>query len=942
MTNIIFNPDTRPFNVMSLSREDFDRIELKPDNYLFFVLDKIVKDNSIVNVYSLYKGNVQVGVGDIIGSLPDSMKASNGGFRAMAFTRSEGKPEKPRESDFGTYYDLVNSKQAWQSRPDNLSGTGQVWVSYHWFTGRPAESLDTGDAWTDPVRLTGLNGADGKDGLNGADGKDGVNGRDGSNGKDGADGTGVFIRFNSSVSEPERPTGIGIDGGWSSNQQANSRWISLKQGKTASEGKWGEPVQIKCNLIKYDASDGSIRDEFGNFLGMAFSPVYSIDTEQVIPLTVLDRYKFDTSVPLRVNCYVSTPQGSRALLNPEDYELICKVRDSRTNPVEEKTFELEYANKEWLLPLEEWYDKSNATDFIELHLFAKDGAAGSGALAIKLIQLVRDGEAGKITSVSAETLAPGSQATVRNEGDIHDAKLVFGIPKGEKGERGDPFMINRTYPSVAAMNADFGNANVPLFAMVLIDTGNVEDEDNAKLYIKNTTGFMFLTDLSGAQGIQGPQGERGEKGEDGAQGPQGEKGDKGDTGEQGMEGPGIFHSTYQATPETTEIEKSDIIVPEGHYGKVGDFIIANDTYSYLFQITHISPTTVVVAYKATLRGEAGSDATVTVDEELSEESENPVQNKVVKAAVDDIVFTMERLGENLDNFKIIWDTKEEEYEALMGRIGENLDNLKIILDTKEEEFDRLIENLENLKQIIDAHEEELGQKDEFMETFANMIEARLDHLSNNLDAINDEVADKAPLASPTFTGAPSAPTPTTEDDSTRIATTEFVNSVLNQLNTVLQSLIDAKAPLNSPTFTGNPTTPTYDYRMSTDNIVNLNMLQKRINYTPLNSAGLYPEWCLNGQCFMRLNVNEVDVVYKSDSDLLLGVLDRAISFTLFLRPSNTAFRLGIIIPSVVTNNVFFTGLTAGKPYVIKAFVTAENNSTTPLFFVTINPATENQ
>ncbi len=607
------NENTKPFNVVNISREDFDRIGTKPDNYLFFVLDKIVKDESIVNVYSLYKGNVQVGVGDIIGSLPDSMRAANGGFRASAFTRSETKPEKPRESDFGSYYDLVNSRGAWQSRPDNLSGTGQIWMSLHWFTGSPAETLDTGDAWTEPVRLTGLNGADGKDGLNGADGKDGLNGVDGLNGKDGADGSGVFIRFNSSVSMPALPTGIGIDGGWSSNQKEDSRWISLKQGRTASEGKWGEPVQIKSNLIRYDASDGSIRDEWGNRLGMAFSPVYTIDTEQVIPLTVLDRYKFDTSTPLRVNCYVSTPRGSRALLNPEDYELMCKVRDSRTN--EETTFALEYANKEWLLPLADWYDKSNATDFIELHLFARNGETGSGALAIKLIELVRDGEAGKITSVKAETLVPGSQATVRNEGDIHDAKLVFGIPKGDKGERGDPFMIKKTYPGVEAMNADFGNANVPLYSMVLIDTGNVEDEDNAKLYIKDTTGFLFLTDLSGAQGIKG------EPGEDGAD------------GAEGMEGLGIFHSSFNADLSSKNIPLSSLSIPEGRSIKVGDFIIANDTYSYLFRVNIVTILAASVTYITSLRGApgaAGSDATVTVDSSLSDSSTNPVQNKVVK------------------------------------------------------------------------------------------------------------------------------------------------------------------------------------------------------------------------------------------------------------------------------------------------------------------------
>lgn len=40
------------------------------------------------------------------------------------------------------------------------------------------------------------------------------------------------------------------------------------------------------------------------------------------------------------------------------------------------------------------------------------------------------------------------------------------------------------------------------------------------------------------------------------------------------------------------------------------------------------------------------------------------------------------------------------------------------------------------------------------------------------------LAVKAPLGSPTFTGTPSAPTPSNGDDSTKIATTAFVQAVL--------------------------------------------------------------------------------------------------------------------------------------------------------------------
>jgi len=55
-------------------------------------------------------------------------------------------------------------------------------------------------------------------------------------------------------------------------------------------------------------------------------------------------------------------------------------------------------------------------------------------------------------------------------------------------------------------------ANVPEGKFVII-ASNVEDPDNAKLYVKSTTGFSFITDMSGATGMQGPQGEQGIQGQ---------------------------------------------------------------------------------------------------------------------------------------------------------------------------------------------------------------------------------------------------------------------------------------------------------------------------------------------------------------------------------------------------------------------------------------------
>lgn len=78
--------------------------------------------------------------------------------------------------------------------------------------------------------------------------------------------------------------------------------------------------------------------------------------------------------------------------------------------------------------------------------------------------------------------------------------------KGDPGKNGKDFKIYKTYPSVAAMEADA--ENVPLAEFVLI-ASTVVDPDNAKLFTRSddsSTGFAFLTDLSGAQGIKGDDG----------------------------------------------------------------------------------------------------------------------------------------------------------------------------------------------------------------------------------------------------------------------------------------------------------------------------------------------------------------------------------------------------------------------------------------------------
>ena len=67
--------------------------------------------------------------------------------------------------------------------------------------------------------------------------------------------------------------------------------------------------------------------------------------------------------------------------------------------------------------------------------------------------------------------------------------------------RPEGFSVYRIYTSIALMNADL--ANVPEGKFVLINTNNVEQADNAKLYVRGATAFEYLVDMSGAIGFTG-------------------------------------------------------------------------------------------------------------------------------------------------------------------------------------------------------------------------------------------------------------------------------------------------------------------------------------------------------------------------------------------------------------------------------------------------------
>lgn len=68
---------------------------------------------------------------------------------------------------------------------------------------------------------------------------------------------------------------------------------------------------------------------------------------------------------------------------------------------------------------------------------------------------------------------------------------------------GKSFKIAKVYSSVSEMMNDYNTTDVEVGEFVWINTGNVEDPDDSKLYLKTNTEWQLVGDLSGNQGIQG-------------------------------------------------------------------------------------------------------------------------------------------------------------------------------------------------------------------------------------------------------------------------------------------------------------------------------------------------------------------------------------------------------------------------------------------------------
>lgn len=147
--------------------------------------------------------------------------------------------------------------------------------------------------------------------------------------------------------------------------------------------------------------------------------------------------------------------------------------------------------------------------------------------------------------------------------------------------------------------------------------------DNAKRYSENVNVFTPSVSSSGVlswtnkAGLDNPasvniKGAKGDKGDTGAQGIQGVKGDKGDTGEQGLQGIAGNAATIR--------------IGSVYTGEPGTNA----------SVTNSGTSTNAILNFTIPRGNPGSGGgtSIDVDAELSDSSLNPVQNKVIKEALD--------------------------------------------------------------------------------------------------------------------------------------------------------------------------------------------------------------------------------------------------------------------------------------------------------------------
>lgn len=167
------------------------------------------------------------------------------------------------------------------------------------------------------------------------------------------------------------------------------------------------------------------------------------------------------------------------------------------------------------------------------------------------------------------------------------------------------------------------------------------------------------------------------------------------------------------------------------------------------------------------------------------------------------------------------------------------------------------------------------------------------HEIADVNGLNAALNAKAPLASPALTGTPTAPTQAVGDNSTRLATTGFVktaveNGVAGKADAShthavadvsgLQTALDGKAALASPTFSGAPKVPTAAAGTNTTQAASTAFVMAAI-------AGFSTTWEIK-------DVNGLQAALNSKLPLSGGSVNGTVSASLTHRDNGGYFNIG--------------------------------------------------
>lgn len=222
--------------------------------------------------------------------------------------------------------------------------------------------------------------------------------------------------------------------------------------------------------------------------------------------------------------------------------------------------------------------------------------------------------------------ADGTLTWTNKAGLANPAAVNIKGPQGVQGEKGDPgtgIKIKGKYDSLSALQAAHPTANegdaymagVNLYVWngsAWIDYGNVQGPKGDKGDTGSKGDAFTYADFTQEQlaSLKGPKGDKGDTGAKGAAGAQGPQGPQGVQGLQGLQGPAGNAATITIGSVTTSAPGTSANV-------------TNSGTSSAAVLDFVLP-----------KGKDGADGGVTVDEELSATSTNPVQNRAVKAALD--------------------------------------------------------------------------------------------------------------------------------------------------------------------------------------------------------------------------------------------------------------------------------------------------------------------